>query len=123
MRKAPKIGTYCKIILIKKLGLPEITQFEIPFYFENTALSLSEDGINYRHWTPDEIVIVKSLYFNNEVINDNTSIELKINTSYICKMENGYIKLCFWNGTEWLDMWSDSLNGKVIDWMNVPKNF
>jgi len=42
--------------------------------------------------------------------------------SVICRMENGYIKMCHWTGYEWLDMWSDTLDGLVNEWMFIPEN-
>ena len=40
--------------------------------------------------------------------------------SYICRMENGYIKMCYWDGVRWFDMWSKTLDGVVIKWMEIP---
>ena len=44
----------------------------------------------------------------------------KANTSVICRMNNGYIKMCHWTGTEWLDMWKLTLEGKVKEWIYIP---
>ncbi len=41
--------------------------------------------------------------------------------SYICRMDNGYIKMCYWNTREWLDMWETTLKGEVIRWMEIPE--
>lgn len=41
---------------------------------------------------------------------------------YICRMENGYIKMCHWNGIKWLDMWETTLEGSVKNWMEIPIN-
>ena len=40
--------------------------------------------------------------------------------AYICRMDNAYIKMCYWNGTEWIDMWKTTLEGIVVEWMNIP---
>ena len=41
--------------------------------------------------------------------------------SYLCRMDNCYIKMCYYTGTEWLDMWETTLKGEVIRWMEIPK--
>jgi hypothetical protein len=41
---------------------------------------------------------------------------------YICRMANGYIKMCFWTGAFWLDMWKDTLDGTVVKWMGIPED-
>lgn len=41
---------------------------------------------------------------------------------YICRMDDAYIKMCYWNGQEWLDMWKSTLEGKVINWIGIPIN-
>ena len=40
--------------------------------------------------------------------------------SYICRMSNAYIKMCHWNGGEWLDMWKSGLDGEVKEWFEIP---
>jgi len=40
--------------------------------------------------------------------------------SYVCRMSNGYIKLCYYTSTEWLDMWETTLKGEIIRWMEIP---
>jgi hypothetical protein len=45
-----------------------------------------------------------------------------VEMSVICRMVSGYIKMCHWTGEEWLDMWSDTLEGKVKEWMYIPYN-
>ena len=42
--------------------------------------------------------------------------------NYLCFLQNGFIKMCFYNEKEWLDMWETTLKGKVIYWMPVPKS-
>lgn len=44
----------------------------------------------------------------------------KAETSVICRMFSGYIKMCHWTGSEWLDMWKDTLEGEVVEWMYIP---
>ena len=39
---------------------------------------------------------------------------------YICRMDNAYIKMCYWDGDEWLDMWETTLKGVVKQWMEIP---
>jgi hypothetical protein len=40
--------------------------------------------------------------------------------SYLCRMDDSYIKMCHWTGTEWLDMWQSTLKGKVVEWIAIP---
>jgi hypothetical protein len=35
-------------------------------------------------------------------------------------MDNAYIKMCYWDGDEWLDMWETTLKGVVKQWMEIP---
>lgn len=42
------------------------------------------------------------------------------NGGYICRMNNAYIKMCYWNGSEWFDMWEPTLEGIVVEWMRIP---
>lgn len=39
---------------------------------------------------------------------------------YLCRMDNAYIKMCHWDGGDWLDMWIDSLKGTVKEWACIP---
>ena len=39
---------------------------------------------------------------------------------YICRMDNAYIKMCHWNGVKWCDMWKTTLEGIVVEWMDIP---
>jgi len=41
---------------------------------------------------------------------------------YICRMDDAYIKMCYWNGVEWLDMWKSTLEGIVNNWVEIPIN-
>jgi hypothetical protein len=43
--------------------------------------------------------------------------------AFLCRMDNAYIKMCYWNGKEWLDMWKTTLEGSVNDWMEIPPGF
>ena len=47
--------------------------------------------------------------------------EVKKTGSYLCFMENGYVKMCYWDGKYWADMWETSLKGKVKHFMKLPK--
>ena len=40
--------------------------------------------------------------------------------TYVCRMTDGYVKMCYWTGCEWKDMWKDTLEGEVKEWMEVP---
>ena len=40
--------------------------------------------------------------------------------AYLCRMENSFIKMCFWNGKEWLDLWETTLKGIVKKWIEIP---
>lgn len=42
--------------------------------------------------------------------------------SYLCFMVNGYIKMCYYNGEFWLDMWKNKLEGEVDCWKNLPEH-
>lgn len=42
------------------------------------------------------------------------------NKSYICKMADGYIKMCFYKNGVWLDMWKTTLEGEVKMWTLLP---
>ena len=46
--------------------------------------------------------------------------EPSIEGSYICRMDNAYIKMCHWNGSEWFDMWKSILDGEVKEWIEIP---
>ena len=39
---------------------------------------------------------------------------------YICRMDDGYIKMCHWVGCQWFDMWKPTLKGQVKEWMKIP---
>jgi hypothetical protein len=41
--------------------------------------------------------------------------------SYLCFMDSCYIKMCYYNGKEWLDMWETTLKGDVKYWQKLPK--
>ena len=45
----------------------------------------------------------------------------KIKGEYLCRMNNAYIKMCHWTGSEWLDMWKSDLTGYVVEWIDIPK--
>jgi len=41
--------------------------------------------------------------------------------SYLCRMDDTFIKMCYYNGNKWSDMWSKgTLEGDVKLWMNIP---
>jgi len=40
--------------------------------------------------------------------------------SYLCKMEDGYIKMCHYKNRTWLDMWKTTLEGEVKEWTLLP---
>ena len=39
---------------------------------------------------------------------------------YICRMDNGYIKMCHYVNGVWYDMWDTGIKGTVKEWMNIP---
>lgn len=49
----------------------------------------------------------------------NKSNPLEIG-AYICRMSNAYIKMCYWTGNVWIDMWKQTLEEIVIEWMHIP---
>ena len=53
--------------------------------------------------------------------NKNTNSPDKVG-EYICRMDDAYIKMCYWNGQEWLDMWKSTLEGSVKNWVEIPSN-
>ena len=66
-----------------------------------------------------ELQTIKELKnFTMEWISDEVS---KKAGSYLCFMENGYVKMCYWDGQDWADMWETSLKGKVKHFMKLPK--
>ena len=42
-------------------------------------------------------------------------------TSYICRMDNGYIKMCHYIDGKWLDVWKSSLEGEVKFYIKIPE--
>jgi len=40
--------------------------------------------------------------------------------NYLCFLQNGFIKMCFYNEKEWHDMWETTLKGEVRFWMPLP---
>lgn len=45
----------------------------------------------------------------------------KVRGSYLCRMGNCSIKMCYWNCYEWEDMWESSLKGTVVKWTEIPR--
>lgn len=43
-----------------------------------------------------------------------------IDGDYICRMDDGYIKLCHYQEGEWSDMWKEKIEGFVMKWMYIP---
>lgn len=43
--------------------------------------------------------------------------------SYLCFMDNCYIKMCYYKDKdkEWLDMWKTTLKGDVKYWQKLPQ--
>ena len=39
---------------------------------------------------------------------------------YICRMDNGYIKMCHYVNGIWYDMWDTGIKGTVKEWMDIP---
>ena len=63
--------------------------------------------------------------FSNETPKiSNTNIWNKQNPQitggYICRMDNSFIKMCYWDGVKWKDMWQETLDGIVRVWMDIP---
>jgi hypothetical protein len=40
--------------------------------------------------------------------------------SYLCKMKDGYIKMCHYVNGVWLDVWKTTLEGEVKEWTLLP---
>ena len=49
----------------------------------------------------------------------NTSNPIE-NGLYICRMDSGFIKTCYWNGDKWREIWNAGLVGIVKEWMDIP---
>ena len=41
--------------------------------------------------------------------------------SYLCFMDDCYVKMCYWDGQDWTDMWQITLKGKVKHFMTLPR--
>ena len=41
--------------------------------------------------------------------------------SYLCFMADMYVKMCYYNSKEWLDMWETTLKGDVKYWQELPE--
>lgn len=54
---------------------------------------------------------------NNWTSNDE---DKTVDTCYLCFMKSAYIKMCYWDGNQWLDMWKKTLDGDVKYFMNLP---
>jgi hypothetical protein len=45
-----------------------------------------------------------------------------LNKHYICRLENGDIKLCEWEDKDWFHVFGfDSYKPQVVEWMVVPE--
>jgi len=42
--------------------------------------------------------------------------------NYLCFMDNGYIKMCYYDNIYWTDMWETNLYGTVKFWMPLPQS-
>jgi len=62
----------------------------------------------------------KLLYLNKTKIMKEGRENPTYRGAFLCRMDNAYIKMCYWNGKEWLDMWKTTLEGSVNDWMEIP---
>lgn len=52
----------------------------------------------------------------------NVNEQLPKEGSYLCFMNDCYIKMCYYNNTYWADMWTTDLKGIVRYWMPLPKS-
>jgi hypothetical protein len=80
----------------------------------------TKDFIRKKYSIPDKDIIPVSNeveYVGNNVWNTKPP---KTDGDFICRMSDSYIKMCHWNGSRWLDMWDDKLNGSVKEWMYIP---
>jgi len=76
--------------------------------------------LNYPSWQRRQVHQLR----NEDVILYEADIEIKEwitetpekEDSYLCFMDNGYIKMCYYNGKEWFDMWETTLKGTVKKW-------
>ncbi len=66
--------------------------------------------------------LAKYRRIQDKYLNNNKMENPKKEGSYICRMNNAYVKMCYWNGKEWLDMWKPTLEGSVTNWVKIPKN-
>jgi len=88
---------------------------------QNIEIALSA----YCKNTKFEVTEIEALPINGVVDSKITQWisdkESKKAGSYLCFMENCYVKMCYWDGQEWADMWETTLKGKVKRFMNLPK--
>jgi hypothetical protein len=70
----------------------------------------------------EKIEVDTFIYETPQINNSNIwNIESpNLEGGYICRMDNSFIKMCFWDGTKWKDMWKETLDGIVRVWMNIP---
>jgi hypothetical protein len=41
--------------------------------------------------------------------------------AYICRMDNGFIKMCYYKKNIWADIWqSNNITNQVESWMYIP---
>ena len=84
------------------------------------------DGYNTEHVGYEKTISEYSIdYYKNTYEKELTKQPIKNPIEigcYICRMDDAYIKMCYWNGTEWLDMWKSTLEGIVNNWIEIPIN-
>ena len=80
-------------------GLIRLTKDEHNLYKELTDLAKQMEKEQKKHWHSENP---------------------KKDGEYICRMDNGYIKMCHYVNGIWYDMWDTGIKGIVKEWMNIP---
>ena len=78
----------------------------------------------YQPVPKDDLRLVTRFYVRKESNKESTwhTDPPEKEGAYICRMADAYIKVCYWNTIEWKDMWKDTLQGQVKEWMHIPYN-
>lgn len=94
-----------------------------------TKTELTKIAIEYRKEhgiLPDQDCIEMFVAGAEMILNDyqwKTTNPPRERTSYLCRMTDGYMKMCFWTGSEWTDMWVSYIRGTVKAWMEIPYDY
>jgi hypothetical protein len=52
----------------------------------------------------------------------SVNIKLPCKNYYICRMNDGTVRMCYFNGKDWYEMWLSRLTRGVVEyWLPVPQ--